>query len=100
MSDSQAGADLYECPVVLDLKEAGLTHARGKADKCGGQHQVAAPAVTIDLAGAGLVPREDLGALGEALQALHEQAHPQGTLYWASCRERGCALAAEEGWDA
>jgi hypothetical protein len=89
------GDDLYEAKVVIDLKEAGLTHASGKADKCEGKHTVPAAAVTIDLAEAGLVPLEDLPDLGKVLQNLHEQAHPEGTQFWEHCRERGCIEAAD-----
>jgi hypothetical protein len=90
---------LYECQVLIDLKEAGLTHSPGKGDGCGGNHVVPAEAVTIDLAEAGLVAAEDLPDIGAALQALHEQAHPDGTLSWLQCRERGCADAADNKWD-
>ena len=89
------GANLWEAPVVIDLKEAGLTHASGKADKCEGTHTVPAVAVTIDLAEAGLVPVDDLWDHSKVLQLLHEQAHPDGTQYWQACRERGCAEAAD-----
>ena len=90
------GGDLWQAPVVIDLKEAGLTHAKGKADGCkDGQHPVPEEAVTIDLADAGLVPAADLPDVAGVLQALHEQAHPEGTQYWENCRERGCAEAAD-----
>lgn len=87
--------DLYQAKVVIDLKEAGLTHVRGKADKCEGQHAVPAAAVTIDLAETGLIPVEDLPDVGKVLQSLHEQAHPDGTQFWETCRERGCIEAGE-----
>lgn len=89
------GDNLYEAPVVIDLKEAGLTHAKGKADKCEGRHTVPAAAVTIDLAEAGLVPLDDLPDLGKVLQVLHEQAHPDSTQFWETCRERGCIEAGD-----
>jgi hypothetical protein len=89
------GDNLYEAPAVIDLKEAGLTHASGKADKCEGRHKVPAAAVTINLAEAGLVPLDDLPDLGKVLQNLHEQAHPDGTQFWETCREPGCVEAAD-----
>lgn len=91
----QCGENLYQAPVVIDLKEAGLTHSKGKADGCDGNHTVAEAAVTIDLDKAGLVPASELPDFGKVLQALHEQAHPEGTAFWENCRERGCAEAAE-----
>jgi hypothetical protein len=87
--------DLYETEVIIDLQEAGLTHSRGKADGCDGQHKVPAAAVSIDLAKAGLVPAAELPDYDRAFQLLHEQAHPDGPLYFEKCRERGCAEAAE-----
>lgn len=39
---------------------------------------------TISLAHADLRPWE------KALQQLHEQAHPEGTIYASQCREPGC----------
>jgi hypothetical protein len=87
--------DLYEAEVVIDLKEAGLTHAAKKADKCDGQHKVPAAAVSIDLEAAGLVPVAEILDYERVFQLLHEQAHPDGPLYFEKCRERGCAEAAE-----
>lgn len=90
------GEGLYEAPVRIDLTEAGLIHARGKADGCApGEHKVPAAAVTIDLAEAGLVPLDDLPDLGKVLQNLHEQAHPDGTQFWETCREPGCVEASD-----
>lgn len=83
--------DLYEAEVVIDLKQAGLTHSKGKADECDGQHTVPAKAVSIDLAKAGLFPAAEVPDYERALQLLHEQAHPDGPLYFENCRERGCA---------
>jgi hypothetical protein len=90
------GEGLYEAPVTIDLKEAGLKHSSYSRDHgCGGRHKVEASAVTIDLGTAGLVPVEDLADLGKVLQNLHQQAHPDGTQFWQACREPGCAEAAE-----
>jgi hypothetical protein len=93
--ESHCGEGLYEAPVIIDLKEAGLTHASGKADKCDGRHKVEAGHVTIDPAEAGLVPAEDLWDQSTVLQMLHEQAHPDGAQFWQNCRERGCTEAAD-----
>jgi hypothetical protein len=79
--------------ITVDLAAAGLTHARGASDKCGGKHDVDMRSVT-DVSSCGLVDPEDFGPV---LQALHEQAHPGGTRWWGSCRERGCVDAAELG---
>ncbi len=76
--------------VTVDLKAAGLTHAPGKSDKCSGEHEVDEKFVTADLAAADWVPAD---GLGKVLQALHEQAHPDGTAYWENCREPACADA-------
>lgn len=67
----------------LNLKELGLTHAKGKNDKCDGLHT---GEVEID-------EPFDMDGLEEALQRLHEIAHPEGTLLFRNCREPGC-------WDA
>lgn len=78
--------------VTVDLKAAGLTHAPGKSDKCGGYHEVDETCVSADLATAGWVPAD---GLEKVLQALHEQAHPDGTAYWENCLEYACAGARE-----
>jgi hypothetical protein len=75
--------------VTVDLAAAGLTHAKGKSDKCGGTHEVDAQFVTRGdddewVSADRLVP---------LFQKLHEQAHPKGVLYWENCREQGCAEA-------
>jgi len=88
-------SDPYQAEVVIDLKEAGLTHAAKKADGCDGQHKVPAAAVTIDLDTAGLIPVEETWDHARVLQVLHQQAHPDGTLYFENCRESGCAEAAD-----
>ena len=93
------GENQWEARVSIDLKEAGLTHAKGKADGCDGMHTVEARHVTIDLAAAGLVPADELWDHGKVLQNLHEQAHPEGAQFWENCREPGCAEAADLwGW--
>jgi hypothetical protein len=83
--------DQWTADVMIDLKEAGLRHAPGETDGCGGMHYV-----EIDLEGAGLHHDEDCprgdpdGDHAMALQRLHEIAHPQGTLYVEYCREPEC----------
>lgn len=69
----------------LDLRELGLTHAKGKSDRCGGLHT---GFVEID-------EPVDLDALEAALQKLHEQVHQHGTQYVLNCREPGCLDALE-----
>ena len=78
--------------ITIDLKAAGLTHAKGKSDRCGTDgHDIAWTAVTAwenpDLA--------DTAAIAPALQVLHEQAHPDGAAYAENCREPGCAEIAD-----
>lgn len=75
--------------VVINLGSAGLTHARGKSDACGGAHPVSMLAV-MEIDDPDLV---DAGELGPVIQALHEQAHPDGCAYWENCRQPGCAEA-------
>jgi hypothetical protein len=75
--------------VTVDLKAAGLTHAPGKSDKCGGMHMVHGEAIA-DFEAPGLV---DAYGPEKALQALHEQAHPGGPAYWENCRDPACADA-------
>jgi hypothetical protein len=73
--------------ITIDLEAAGLTHAKGKSDKCNGEHGIDMLSVLLT-DDSGLVRPDDLAPL---LQALHEQAHPEGAAYWQNCRERGCA---------
>jgi len=78
--------------VTVDLAAAGLTHAKGRSDRCGtGGHDIAWTAVT-DWENPDLV---DVADVTPVLQALHEQAHPDGPAYWENCRLRGCAEAAD-----
>lgn len=77
--------------ITIDLKLAGLTHAKGKSDGCAGEHAIDMDAVT-DLDNSGLI---ELASLVPILQLLHEQAHPRGTAYWHACRESGCTEAYE-----
>lgn len=77
--------------LTIDLEAAGLTHARGRSDKCNGAHDIDMLSVTgID--DPDLIRADDLGPV---LQSLHEQAHPRGTARREYCRERGCAGMAE-----
>lgn len=75
--------------ITVDLEAAGLTHAKGKSDRCNGQHDV-------DMLSVVSVDDESLtwaDLVGPAIQRLHEQAHCQdgkGTLSWEKCREPGC----------
>jgi hypothetical protein len=64
----------------LDLKKLGLTHAKGKNDKCDGRHTAE---VEID-------DPVDLDGLERALQKLHELVHPRGTLSVFYCMNPGC----------
>ena len=77
--------------ITVSLEAAGLTHARGKSDKCNGEHDIDMLSV-VSLDSPDWLPADGLSAV---LQLLHEQAHPEGTAYWENCTERGCADAAE-----
>jgi hypothetical protein len=77
--------------ITVDLKAASLTHATGRSDKCENKHDVPMTAV-IAFDDSGLI---DPDSVSPVLQALHEQAHPEGTLTWQYCLERGCAEANE-----
>ena len=77
--------------ITVDLAAAGLTHAKGKSDRCGTDgHDIPWDAVT----GWDNPDLTDAAAIAPALQSLHEQAHPHGAAYWQNCREPGCAEAA------
>lgn len=73
--------------VTINLTAAGLTHTKGKSDYCGGEHDVPVSAV-VYIDDPDWLPADDVTPV---LQALHEQAHPDGAAYWQNCRERGCA---------
>lgn len=80
--------------VIIDLHQAELRHRkRHKGDPkcpCGGEHPVE---VEVDMERADLVPVPEIPVflgIGEALQRLHELAHPEGTLYVQNCREPEC----------
>jgi hypothetical protein len=70
----------------LNLKELGLTHAKGKNDHCDGLHT---GKIEID-------EPVDLDGVEKAFQILHETAHPQGALSFRHCFELGC----REAWEA
>jgi len=77
--------------MTIDLEAAGLTHAKGKSDKCNGEHD-------IDMLSVTAIDDPDLvrvSHLVPVLQLLHEQAHPEGTAYWHNCRESGCTEVSE-----
>lgn len=75
--------------LTVDLKAAGLTHAAGKSDKCGGEHELDEKHVT-GVIGSSWISVDGLEAL---FQRLHEQAHPDGAAYLENCREPACADA-------
>jgi hypothetical protein len=76
--------------ITVDLRAAGLTHAKGKSDGCGGEHDIDEKFVVADVTG-----RVHADDLGPVLQALHEQAHPDGAAYFENCLEPACAGARE-----
>ena len=76
--------------VTIDLECAGLTHAKGKSDRCrGGQHDVSMASV-VSLDDPDWTRTDGLPAV---FQVLHAEAHPDGPSYWENCREPGCADA-------
>lgn len=73
--------------VTINLKQEGLTHAKGKSDGCDGKHEV-----TIDLFTEGLHADGDCldNDVLAVLQKLHEAAHPHGSVYIQNCLEAAC----------
>lgn len=82
--------------VTVSLKAAGLAHAAGKSDNCGGWHDISEEHVT-GTAGSSWVPAD---GLKELFQQLHEQAHPGGAVYLENCREPACEDAYAVLWQA
>lgn len=82
-------------PVIVhvNLRDAGLRHAPGKGGCCDGSDH----GLGVDIEEPDIEriidryadPYTDID--DDVLQALHEQAHPDGSLYWQNCRERGCS---------
>jgi hypothetical protein len=75
--------------VTVNLQAAGLTHAKSQSDLCDGEHDIDIASV-VYITDPGWVPAEELA---DVLQALHVQAHPQGTAYWDKCCEPSCRAA-------
>lgn len=88
-----------ELDLVVDLGKLGLAHAPDSECKCGGKaHEMT---VTVSLEDHELhmsgeceppLPAE------EALQALHEQAHPDGAAYFENCQELACRAVRESAY--
>jgi hypothetical protein len=88
----------FEADVEVSLREQGLRHAPGQkcCDGCAHLMSVQVSDSDIELIVQRFGPVLSLSdADGEVLQVLHEQAHPDGTARWQSCRERGCREAGE-----
>lgn len=90
--------DAYKVDTTLDLKALRLTHAPGNDCTCAGVHPVA---LVIDLADHDLHRDGECddpaytGDIDDALQALHEKAHPDGTVFVGRCREPECVTLRE-----
>lgn len=90
--------DAHTIDTALDLKTLRLTHAPGNDCTCAGIHPVS---LVIDLADHDLHRSgecDDLAYAGDtadALQALHEKAHPDGTVFVEYCREPACVTLRE-----
>lgn len=81
--------------ITLDLKELGLTHARGKSDKCGGSHEIHIDPDKIEYEGD---DPADIPAAQAALQRFHEKLHPGGSVFAGDCWDDDCqALAGALG---
>ena len=85
--------DRYEVDLAVNLAAQGLAHADGSACTCEGGHVLTAG---IDLA-ACLLHRDDECEVpvltAAAVQRLHEEAHPKGTLFAEYCPELSCREA-------
>ena len=86
--------------VILSLEDLGLVHAPGSScdlEKCkaDGGHRAE---VLVDLGSNELITLDDCIDLVDepveddmaAMQAVHEQMHPRGTVYIEFCREPVC----------
>lgn len=65
----------YEVDLIINLKDQELAHAEGSKCKCSGEVPVLTAA---------------------AVQRLHEQARPKGTLYAENCLDPACRDALSE----
>jgi len=74
--------------VYIDLKSNGLTHAKGKNDKCDGDHPARVTENDLQCLLQELEPSPEATA---AAQKLHELAHPDGSVYIENCTEQVCA---------
>lgn len=80
----------YEVDLIINLKDQGLAHADGSGCGCNGEHDLT---VAVDLEAHELHPDYECevpALTAEAVQRLHEQAHPKGTAYAENCREPAC----------
>ena len=85
--------DRYEIDLTVDLAAQKLAHADGSACTCKGGHALT---VAINLE-EHMLHRDDECVVpeltAEAIQRLHEEAHPKGTLFAEYCPERACQEA-------
>lgn len=89
-------ADGYEVEIDIDLAELKLAHADDSDCTCKGTHRLT---VSLDLENNELHADYECKApmlTAEAVQRLHEQAHPKGTLYAENCFEASCREAVSE----
>lgn len=90
------GAGDYEVDLTINLKDQGLVHAEGSKCKCHGEHDLT---VAVDLEAHELhadYQCEVPVLTAEAVQRLHEEAHPKGTAYAENCYEPACQAALRE----
>lgn len=95
-ADCRAPNGDYEVDLIINLKDQGLAHAEGSDCGCDGEHDLT---VAVDLEAHELHPDYECevpALTAEAVQRLHELAHPEGTAYAENCREPACQDALRE----
>jgi hypothetical protein len=83
----------YEVDLIINLKDQGLVHADGSDCGCSGDHDLT---VAVDLEAHELhadYQCEVPALTAQAVQRLHELAHPEGAVYAENCREPECQAA-------
>lgn len=86
-------ADGYEMQLTIDLAEHKLAHADGSTCRCKGKHDLTVP---VNPEEHGLHPNDECvmpDLTAEAVQRLHEEAHPKGTVFAEYCDQPSCREA-------
>lgn len=91
MAEKERSSYEYELVLNVSLSDRKLKHSDESDCKCDGkQHEMT---IYVDLADYELHSDHDCFIPDfsiNALQKLHEQAHPQGSMYVGNCAERSC----------